>query len=67
MKRTVVSEHHVVLENIENTRHLGEDKNARALGLHRGQELVEDDHLASVLDDVLIRRVGRSGLGAVED
>jgi hypothetical protein len=65
--RTVVPEHHVVLEDIENSAHLREDEDSRALCLHRREELVEDDHLSGVVDDVLVGRVRGSGLGSVED
>jgi len=53
-------EHHVVLQDIQHSTHLREDKNSRSLGLHGGEKLVEDDHLSGVLDDVLVGRVGRS-------
>lgn len=49
-ERTVIAEHAVVLEDIENTTHLGEDEDARSLSLHRLEELVEDEHLARAVD-----------------
>lgn len=66
-ERTVVSEHHVVFEDVENSTHLRENENSGALGLHRCEQLVEDDHLSGVVDNVLVGRVGRSRLGSVEE
>lgn len=62
-----VTELAVVLENVKHTTHLREDEDARALGLHRLEKLVEDDHLAGVVDEVLVGGKGRPRLGAVED
>jgi len=56
----MVPEHHVVLQDIQHSTHLRENENSRSLGLHGGEELVEDDHLSGVLDDVLVGRVRRS-------
>lgn len=56
----------VVLKNVKNTAHLGEDENTRPLGLHALEELVEDDHFTSILDQVLVGRVRGTGLGTVK-
>mmetsp|Transcript_8845 Transcript_8845/g.30409 ORF Transcript_8845/g.30409 Transcript_8845/m.30409 type:complete len:769 (-) Transcript_8845:151-2457(-) len=57
---------HVVLEDVEQAGHLGEDKDARTLLLQPGQELVQQDHLSSVLDQMHVSRERRSRLGALE-
>ena len=54
------SELTVVLEDVEYTTHLREDEHSGSLGLHRLEELVENDHFTGILDQVLIRREGRS-------
>lgn len=62
----MVAEHHVVLKDVEHAAHLREDEDARAFGLHRGKELVKNDHLAGVVDDVLVGRVRRPRLSAIK-
>ncbi len=61
MKHTVSAEHAVVLQDVENTAHLTEYEDSGSLSLHSLQELVEDDHLAGVLDEVLIGGIRRTG------
>lgn len=63
----MVSEHHVVFKNVKHPTHLGEDEDSRTFGLHGSKKLVEDDHLASIVDDVLISRVRWSRLGSIEN
>mmetsp|Transcript_9389 Transcript_9389/g.19079 ORF Transcript_9389/g.19079 Transcript_9389/m.19079 type:complete len:356 (-) Transcript_9389:1289-2356(-) len=57
---------HVVLEDVENPSHLGEDQNPAAVFLELGKELVENLHLSSVLPKVRSIVVGRSRLCARE-
>mmetsp|Transcript_4036 Transcript_4036/g.14085 ORF Transcript_4036/g.14085 Transcript_4036/m.14085 type:complete len:240 (+) Transcript_4036:1586-2305(+) len=57
---------HVILEDVEQTRHLREDQHARAFFFQPRQELVQEDHLPGVFDDVLAGEVRRSGLRALE-
>lgn len=59
--RTVLAVHAVILQDVQDTGHLTEDKNATALLLHTLEELVEDDHLAGVVDQVFTGGVRRSG------
>ena len=65
--RTVSAEQAVVLENIEHTTHLAEDEDTRALRLHVLEQLVENDHLARVLDEMLIGGVRRSWFCSVKE
>lgn len=60
MGRTVVPEQTVILQNVEHTTHLTKDQYARALGFQVPEKLVKDDHLAGVLDQVLVGCVGRA-------
>ena len=60
-------ESEVILEYVEDARHLAEDQHPRPLGLELRQELVHELHLAAVLPDVRPVREGRAGLGAVEE
>lgn len=64
---TETTELAVVFENVKNTAHLGEDQNARSLGLHGLEKLVKDDHLSGVVNQVLVCCVWRSRLGTIED
>jgi hypothetical protein len=54
---TILTEETVVFEDIQDTRHLAEYKDTRALYLHIFQEFVEDDHLAGVVDYVFVSGV----------
>ena len=54
----VSSEPAVILQDIQDTGHLGKDEDARPLLLESGQQLVQDDQLARVLHNVLVRCVG---------
>mmetsp|Transcript_8046 Transcript_8046/g.19965 ORF Transcript_8046/g.19965 Transcript_8046/m.19965 type:complete len:209 (-) Transcript_8046:1229-1855(-) len=56
----------VVLQNIQQPGHLGEDEHAAPLLLEAGQKLIQQHQLARVLDEVLAGKVGRAGLGALE-
>lgn len=58
---TVSPEHAIIFENIEHTAHLTEDQDARSFLLHRLEKLVEDDHLAGVVDQMLVSGVRRAG------
>ena len=59
-RRTVFSEHAVILEDVKNSTHLRKDENSRSLRLHRFEELVEDQHLSRRVDEVLVGRERRS-------
>lgn len=58
--RTISSEHAVIFQDVENTTHLTEDKDARAFLIHGFQKLVQDHHFARVFNQVLIGCVGRA-------
>lgn len=49
---TVCSEQAVIFHNIQHTAHLTEYEDARPLGLHGGQQFVQDNHFSAVLDEV---------------
>eukprot|EP00053_Salpingoeca_punica_P017129 m.163900 g.163900 ORF g.163900 m.163900 type:complete len:637 (-) comp17120_c0_seq4:1564-3474(-) len=57
----------VVLQDVQHAGHLAEDEHARALLLQLLQQPVKHDHLAAVLDDVVVGVVRRAGLGAVKE
>ena len=61
-----MTEQAVIFKDIEHTTHLAENEHTRALCLHILQQLVQYDHLARVLDQVLVCRVWRARLCAVE-
>lgn len=52
MGYTITTEHAIVLQNVQHTAHLTEDEDARSLLLHAFQKLVENDHLASVVNEM---------------
>ena len=58
--RTVSAEQAVVLENIEHTTHLAENKYSRAFHLHRLEKLVKNNHFPAVVDKMCIGGVGWS-------
>jgi hypothetical protein len=51
----------IVLQNIQHATHLREDEDSRALFFHVLEELVENDHLAGIVNQVFVRGVGWSG------
>jgi hypothetical protein len=57
----------IVLQDVKHAAHLAEDEYARALLFHTSQELVEDDHLARVVDQVLVSGVRWTWLCAIEE
>lgn len=57
----------VVLQNIQHSAHLREDQHPRSLRLHRLEQLVQDHHLAGIIDEVFVGSEGWSRFGAVED
>ena len=63
---TEASEVTIILHDIKNTTHLREYENTRSLCFHRLQKLVKDDHLAAILNNMLVGCVWWSGLGAIE-
>jgi len=65
--RTVVSENAVVLKDIQHPAHLAEEENARTLSLDPLEEVVQNEHLASVFDEVHVGGEGRPGLNAVKE
>jgi hypothetical protein len=54
---TILTEETVVLENVQDTRHLAKYKDARAFCFHVFEKFVEDYHFASVFDNVFIGRI----------
>jgi hypothetical protein len=54
---TILTEEAVILEDIQDARHLAEYKDTRAFHLHVFQEFVEDYHLACVVDYVFVSGV----------
>jgi len=63
----VATEVEVIFQQVENTAHLGEEEDTRAVGLELCQEEVQHHHLARGLDQVLVRRVRRAGLNAIKE
>ena len=61
MKHTILPKQTIILQDIQNPAHLTEYQHPRALLLHRREELVQDDHLARVLDQVLVGHVRWAG------
>jgi hypothetical protein len=57
LELTIATEETVVLHDVEHTAHLAEDENSRALLAHGLEELVKDNHLATVLYEMLVRGV----------
>ena len=57
MKHTILPKQPIILQDIQNLDHLTEYQHPQALLLHRHEELVQDDHLAQVLNQVLVGRV----------
>lgn len=55
----------VVLQHVQHARHLAEDEHARVALLQLGQQLVQQHHLAAVLNQVLACEVGGTGLGTL--
>lgn len=49
----VLSKETIILENVQHPAHLAEYEGSSALLLHAGEELVENDHLARVLNKML--------------
>ena len=62
----VPAEEEVILEDVEEAGHLGEDEDAAALLLELLEQLIEEDHLTGVLHEVLAGEEGRAGLGTLE-
>ena len=67
MEHTVASEQAVILENVEHSTHLTENKDTRALRLHVLEELVQNDHLARILNQMLVSGVGWPGFCPIEE
>ncbi len=65
-KLTVATKEAIILKNIKHTTHLTEDKDSGALGLHRFEELIQDNHFTAILDEVLIGSIGRARFCAVK-
>jgi hypothetical protein len=61
MKRTILPKQTKNLQDIQNPAHLTEYQHPRALLLDSREELVQDDHLARVVDQVLVGRVRSAG------
>jgi len=56
----------VVLHHVEHARHLREDQHARPALLEPREQLVQQHHLAAVLDEVVAGEERRARLGALE-
>jgi hypothetical protein len=57
----------IVLQDVKHPAHLAKDEYARALFFHTPQKLVEDDHLARIMDQVLVGSVRWTWLCAIEE
>jgi hypothetical protein len=44
----------IILEDVEHATHLTKDKHTGTFGSHRMKEFVKYDHLARVIDDMLV-------------
>jgi hypothetical protein len=58
--QTVTPEQAIILQNIQNATHLAEDKDSRSFCLKGLKELIQNDHLARIFNEVLVRSVRRT-------
>jgi len=65
--RTVIPEDAIVLQNIKHPGHLTEEEDARAVFFDSPQEVIEDFHLATVLDDVSVGGEGWAGFRTIKE
>ena len=62
----VVTKNAVIFKNIEYSAHLREDEDSAPLFLHPGKYFVKHDHLAGIVDKVLVGGVRWTGLSSFE-
>lgn len=60
-KRTVTSEQTIILEDIKHSAHLTEDQDSGAFLFHRVEKFVQNDHLATVFNEMDICRIRWTG------
>jgi hypothetical protein len=60
MVRTKTPEQAVVFKDIQHPAHLTKDQHTRTLLVHGLEKFVEDEHLARVLNEVLISSIRRT-------
>lgn len=61
MERTVCSEQAVILHDVQHSTHLTEYEDAGSTGLQGSQELVQNNHFPTVLNEMFICGIGGSG------
>lgn len=50
----MTSELAVIFQDIQYSTHLGEDQDPGSFGLHRFEQLIEDNHFTGIVDEVLV-------------